>query len=257
MKHKNKIFAVVTVFVLAISGFFIIESLTKPKIISKPSTPEINSIEYKYDPIWHPPQYHTNPYTGEIIETPGWLQEDKYIIITVKNQPFTPYTIDRGGGTRDVHFQHVFEWKPHYQESWNTNTYSFEVFHPGTDYTTFILDYKGNNGAYIWIDVEPGYMIDIHVKAQILSKARHPYASFDLEEESSWSKTQTMTIPYYEDSPSENPATSVTPNYPNSPHQNPLNLTIIATLICSNIILLAVITYLQTSENNKLYKICG
>jgi hypothetical protein len=76
--------------------------------------PEIVSVEIDNRPIWNPPSYSTNSYTGEVTELkPGYYSPNGSIVITIKNSPFIPYT-DTNGNVINVYYSLFYKNAPSY-----------------------------------------------------------------------------------------------------------------------------------------------
>jgi hypothetical protein len=73
---RKKVVCVVF-FVFVISGVFLVGSVVGASVMREPSisAPEVVSVVVYNDPIWNPPTYTTNPFTGEVTEHSGtWSQ---------------------------------------------------------------------------------------------------------------------------------------------------------------------------------------
>jgi len=101
----GKKFALVLVFVFAVSVVFLVEPSTAPVTMpSNPSpAPEIISVEINNTPYVASPIYTTDPYTGkEQLISEGYTRTNGTITITIKNRPFTPYT-DKNGNQISIY----------------------------------------------------------------------------------------------------------------------------------------------------------
>jgi len=92
MTCLSKKFVLILLFTLVVSGvlLLLVEPVVAP--VTMPSNPkaapEIVSVEIHHNPVWCPPVYTTNPYTGEItLTSPGYWRPFGTIEITIKNQP--------------------------------------------------------------------------------------------------------------------------------------------------------------------------
>jgi hypothetical protein len=115
MVFVNKKFTLILIFTLTVSGLLLVEPCMAPVTVptNSKSGPEIISVEIHNDPIWVPPVTTTHSYidmnTGEIINEEithtlsGYWKPNGSIVITVKNQPFTPYT-DTNNNTINVYY---------------------------------------------------------------------------------------------------------------------------------------------------------
>ena len=89
----------VLIFILSASCLLLAETCVAPVTMpANPSpSPEIDSVVIHNNPMWRPPEYSTNPYTGEVTETvPGHWAWNGSIVVTIKNRPFTPYVDEKG-----------------------------------------------------------------------------------------------------------------------------------------------------------------
>jgi hypothetical protein len=157
---------------------------------SKPSVPQftIKLVDYYYDT---PPSTTTitNPFNGEKTTTtitPGHHIEDKRIEITVKNQPFTPYT-DTNGNKCNLYY--TIEYKGHFGDYWGR--WCLELEQTKSQYTISPLMHSIDNYA-------AGDQLDFRVKAKIgyLQESGNPLMADRVVSDvtSGWSKIQTFTI---------------------------------------------------------------
>ena len=198
MKNAIKLFSLVLI--LAVSGLSLM--ITKPAAaqISKPSVPEfsIKVIDYS---------------------------ETKAIELSIKNQPFTPYT-DNGQAISlyyNVHF------KLHNSASWTAMYYCGDVFptHSDSDYIRLVypLQLASSSGSsyyllkevagyyYILLEIPFNEQMDFRVQAMegILTSSSFTGQTSD------WSNVQTLTIPRESTSPSPDPTPTMTPPTPDTP----------------------------------------
>jgi hypothetical protein len=69
---------------------------------SVPSVPQF-TLQYVNSSYTTPPTYTTNPYTGQTTETSsGTYVNNETIVVTIQNQPFTPYT--SGNNTNQLYY---------------------------------------------------------------------------------------------------------------------------------------------------------
>jgi hypothetical protein len=157
----------------------------------------------------------TNPYTGKTTTTttPAYHVENQTIEITIKNQPYTPYTNEYGV---EALFYYNVRTKGHYEENWTDLYNSEDGYAPQSNSTYTILSISANN-------YPSGGQVDFQVQAMI--GAVHP--SFNgtpsiftriypfVGQTSAWSSTQTVTIPETASSPSATPiSTPTVPEFP-------------------------------------------
>jgi hypothetical protein len=185
--------------------------------IPKPSVPEftLNYVDNSYDT---PTTTTTtiDPYTGEktVATHPGYHVENKSLEVQIKNQAFTPYTLDN----HLIGLYFNISYKGHYEDMWKFNSmYDWDWFfsQSSSDYTTIafepLLPAKGE--------------VDFRVQAQI-GYFSNGTAVWPIErvyvftgESSGWSNTQTLTIPSISSSvtpapSSNNSQSSNTPTLP-------------------------------------------
>jgi hypothetical protein len=169
----------------------------------KPSVPEftLKIVAHPYDV---PPTATIDPYTGKTVITQGGYRvENKSIDIIVKNQPFTPYTMNGS----EVNFYYQVHFKGHYETNWQfywpASTGSTDnIPRADSDYTVISvpIKYDGEYGGSE-TNFPEGGQIDFQMKAVTgyYSEILHPVLSgfnrieFN-SEESDWSNTQTITI---------------------------------------------------------------
>jgi hypothetical protein len=133
----------------------------------------------------------------------GYQVENKSIDIIIKNQPFTPYTINGS----EVNFFYQVQFKGHYTTNWQfywpDSTWSTDnIPRSDGDYTVMsvpIISYGVNGGSET--NFSEGGQVDFQVKALTgyFSEILHPvlsgFNSIEFNsEESDWSNTQTITI---------------------------------------------------------------
>jgi len=175
--------------------------------ISKPSVPEfaIETVSFPYDA---PPTTTTtiDPYTGKetVTTQPGYHVENKTTQIRIKNQPFTPYQAEIDGVTWTINFFYNIRLKGHFSEEWRYYRY----YNGSTDgnlrqsydseYTLVpIDDYLPTEGQVDFqIEALIGYEQGIVTVPGAPGTAR-----IITGESSSWSSTQTLTIPASNSSP--------------------------------------------------------
>ena len=180
---------------------------------SKPSVPQftVKFIDNSYD---LPPKYTTNPYTGETIQSyAGYHIKDQSIEITIKNQPFTPYTNTSGS---KINLYYLIQYKGHFGEEW----------YPLTKEDDDVIDcyyVQSNSKATTVVSTSrfvDGYQVDFRVQAIIgnthpgdwFSAIGHHYSiEIDAVASSDWSSIQTITIG--ESSSSQTPTTPPTNAY--------------------------------------------
>jgi hypothetical protein len=172
---------------------------------SKPSIPQfsVKLIDNSYDV---PPSTTTvtDLYTGkETITTNSGYRVEKYDVeITIKNQPFKPYTnADDGYVCENIYY--AIQAKPHFGEVWGS--YAFynpsENIEQSSSKETVVTFTLTDNGC--WAQPPPGGQLDFRVEAytgywksiprEIFSDA---YIALFRYESSGWSNIKTITMPY-------------------------------------------------------------
>ncbi len=114
MKPLSKTFTCTLILAMLVSTLSLAESAQAQTF--KPIEPEF-TVKYVDSSYTTPTTYTTDPYTGQEIAHPGDHVENKTIYVSIKNQPFTPYTDANG---REIKLYYNVMWKPHFQESWHT-----------------------------------------------------------------------------------------------------------------------------------------
>jgi hypothetical protein len=230
MNKTSRVCSLVFIVILAISRFMVFGSVRGD--ISKPSVPEftVKLVAHPYD-VPSTTTSSIDQYTGKEIVTThsGYHVENKSIEVTIRNQPFTPYT-DASGN--EININYNVRVKGHFTDG--------EVWHevyPETQHRdVFGYDTKGtlqSNSGYTVISCSADYPAGAQVDFQV--EALEGYFTkcypFILDiftwvftgELSGWSNTQTLnidentvtTVPTIHSTPS----TSV--SAPTSPTQNP------------------------------------
>jgi hypothetical protein len=226
--------------------------------ISKPLVPEfsVRIAAYPYDV---PPETTTtiDEYTGKETTTtkPGYHVENKSIEITIKNQPFTPYTLTEHTGynhetgerrTYDrnstVNLYYNIEVKGHFGENWksvDSGDFTYEGRKSNaqldSEYTVFTIeadDYPKDTVLDFRVRALTGYYVPYGRSVVIFG-----YDFFG--QESDWSETQTINVnesqmwtPLPETTPTQTPlVTTPTPPAYQEPQQTEQNETITSAAI--------------------------
>jgi hypothetical protein len=117
----KKIFSMFLIAILIsglVFGITCIDTTQAETSIPKPSVPEftVKIVSYPYDV---PPTTTTtiDPYTGKetVTTQPGYREENKSIEVTIKNQPFTPYTDAEGHA---INLYYNVRVKGHFAQEW-------------------------------------------------------------------------------------------------------------------------------------------
>jgi len=225
MSGLSKKFTLVMVFVFAVSVLFLVEPSTAPVTTpSNPSpAPEIVSVVFHHNPIWHPPTYTTNPYTGEVtVTSSGYWRPNGTMEITIKNRLFTSYT-DKNGNYINVYYA-FFTRSPNVGVPWDIIVNpSYAVYQSDSEYTVFTLRYDDsfNVGPDLITFGGEGAMRDFRVQAVV---GYFQWASlFDdrvFEGEGSEWVEFTITVPVSDDSGTQTPIVPSTPSSPSMTNPN-------------------------------------
>jgi hypothetical protein len=212
--------------------------------IPKPSVPEFTA-KYVDRSFIVPASTSIDPYTGQNVTHPSYFVENRTLELDIKNQPFTPYTIDNSTGSPwNTTLMYNVQTKGHFAVNW-TVLYSVDNgFFPASSshYTT--VSYTINERP-VFGNLQPNSQVDFQVEAFIGYVSRTiGFASWYFTGESSgWSSTQTITIPAVSVSTStpsptssSNPTTAptstpTTTNLTGNPISVPLNTLIVVVAI--------------------------
>jgi hypothetical protein len=178
--------------------------------VPKPSVPEftVELLDSSYDV---PPSSSIDPYTGQIVTQPGYHVESKTIRFSIKNQLFTPFSVqDENGNNWTVDFYYNIRWKGHFEQDWH------ELYHPSdgfaraeleSEYTvrSFEGEYSSTEGLKLHyqglsVTFPPNAQVDFQVDA--MTGYVHREISIPVPgsgglftgETSGWSETRTITI---------------------------------------------------------------
>jgi hypothetical protein len=224
--------------------------------ITTPSVPEftLKFVDHSYDV---PPTYGIDQYTGKtVITQSGHHQENTSIEVTIKNQPFTPYT-DASGHFISLYYNFTF--KGHYGDKWSTYRdphYWAYVNASHSDYTVTSFPLE----SYEFSDVSAGGQVDFRVEAligyqttTIVPTPRGPGYTYEFTGETSgWSNTQTIAVGTSSSSSSPSPSPSPSQNSTTSPDQsntqtttqtglNGVEIAILTALIIIIVLLIAIV----------------
>jgi hypothetical protein len=210
--------------VLAVSSLIIVSSAFAQSI-TKPSIPEFTAeyVDYSYDIA---PTYTTDPYTNNtVIQTYGSHVDNRTVVITIKNEPFTPFT-DSNGNTinlfYNVRYKGTFgqDWTEMYggeRTVWYNyddpdNNYGYKIQNYASQNTVVVMASPAQQGQMdIQVEALQGYTnrttIDGHIFFSVVG-----YTFYG--EESGWSSTQTIAIGGSQ-TPTPSPETTPTPTPPN------------------------------------------
>ena len=171
--------------------------------VSKPPVP-IFTVNYEDSLDYVPPVYSVNKYTGEnTLVQEGYYVENKNIIVTIENQPFTKSTTDG----KPVSLSYNIRIKGHFEEYW---TDLGQITSSDSEYTITSYAYgkKANNDILrnvptdgkldFQVQAQTGYYTQVWVEESSgcggTTTAGHYEQRYTLGEPSDWSNTQTITI---------------------------------------------------------------
>jgi hypothetical protein len=219
MSKKNLLAAAVT-FVLI--GLMLI-SQAKAEI-SKPSVPEFTP-EYVNNSYDIAPVYTTDPYTNNtVIQTYGKHADNRTIVITIKNQPFTPFKDSNGKIINlfyNVRYKGTFG--QYWTEMYGVDRMVFDNSDPLSKYGYKIQDYDSQNTIVAITSPAQQGQMDVQVEALegytnqtgeghiIFSWVSYAFYG----EESGWSNTETITLgetSAHSPTPSSSPSPSFSPS---------------------------------------------
>ena len=188
--------------------------------ISKPSVPEF-SAEYVDNSYDITPTYTIDPYTNTtVIQTYGRHVDNRTVIITIINEPFTPFN-DSYGNTIDMFYN--VRYRGSFGQNW-TEVYGVERIvvynfdNPDDYYGYKIQNYVSQNTVVATKSPAKQGQMDIQVEAlqgytgrtQIRGSVVNAVIVYDFHgEESGWSNTETVMIgaaSTYAPTPSSSPS---------------------------------------------------
>ena len=187
---------------------------------ANPSVPNF-TVQYVNNSYYVPPTYKTNPYNGQTtMESPGYTENNETIVVTIQNQPFTPYL----SGNSTIYLYYNVRCKGHFDD-WNdtdASDNSINNVQASTTSTTMVTFFTQD-----W-NLQPVDRVDFQAEAITgYSSYTEEYCGEQYQtivSNSGWSNTQTITI--------GNPTTTTTITTPeptpiqsSSPFVNPLNPT--------------------------------
>lgn len=240
MGSSGKSFSLILILIMAISSLsLLIVKPTFAQSIPSLSAPTF-SVSFVDNSYNSSATYGIDPYTGKTVITEGgYFVQNKSIELSIKNQPFTPYT-DANGNYVSMyynisvkgHFGNDWYYYDTYQGYWYANdSYKF-LEASNQSYTILVFDFDGNNDTSYekpycvnLVDFPDGSQVDFRVQAYvayfttasnpiIASPTYSPYRIVvNLVSESAWSNTQTVTIPESSTSASPSPTPTV-PEFP-------------------------------------------
>jgi len=151
----------------------------------KPSVPQviINFFDNSYD-VPSSTTTVTDPFTGKYytITNPGYFVGDRSLEVTIKKQPFTPYT-DADG--HECSLQYYVEFKDHFEgnQGWKNLTWVFQYDDQYTTVTERIGKYHFSGSGVDINSLPVGSKLDFRVKAAVVygrlyGDPDHPFMPF-------------------------------------------------------------------------------
>ena len=228
MVTVGKSLSLLIVVILAVSSLILVESASAQSI-PKPSVPEftVKYVDRSYDT---PPTYGIDQYTGKTVITKASEHIDNRTIeITIKNQPFTPFTDESSGKFINLYYNVQHKGSFGQEWTWLFGVERMESFGSTDPYSTWGYPSQDSASQYTivsytlpWNIPSEGQM-DFQVEAltgyvdkSIDSDRSHiTFAVYNYTfygEESDWSNTQTITLSAASVSISPSPSSTM-PNY--------------------------------------------
>jgi hypothetical protein len=169
----------------------------------KPSVPEF-TVKYVDNSITQPPIQTIHPYTGEQITQPSSRAENKCIEVSIKNQPFTPYT-NKDGYECTLHY--IVQYKGHFEDDKSWKDWGGAV-HSNTQYATITYseyDIVMSPWSIHMNGLPYGSKFDFRVQAyvghrEIAEHSRgslYPMYTIVTDTSSKWSSIQTIALDIY------------------------------------------------------------
>jgi hypothetical protein len=194
MNFVSKVWTLTFVVLLLSSLMTLAATPTRVQAVSNPLVPRfsVKLVDNSYNQA---PAYTTDPYTGDTKSlNAGGRVRDMTIEVTIKNQPFTPYT-NTSGYKIELHFK--VEVKGYFGENWHYLGNSPFITQHGSEDTILVV----NSAERYFSD---GSQVDFRVKAVVAYDGTMYDVSglgmrtqywLDEYESSNWSDIQTITIP--------------------------------------------------------------
>lgn len=212
--RPHRAYSIVLILTLATASLMAIASTQAAT--PKPSVPQEFHITFSAHSYDVAPKYTTDPYTGEKrVTEAGYHAENKTIEVSIKNQPFTPYT-DADGNTIGLYYN--ISYKGQFEDEWHT--LHNHVAATNSEYTVLSKSQFG--------EFPDGVKVEFRVQACIGYYTTWQYLMDCYEytlhgETSDWSNVQTVTIENNQATPSSTWALSSThsPTTSTQPTQNP------------------------------------
>jgi hypothetical protein len=206
MGNASKTFALILTLTIAISSLSLIiikpsyaqdaTPTPSPTPLPTPSVPEF-TVQLVGPSVDVPTTYSLNQSSGQIVAQIGYTNEYSALNITMKNQPFTPYLSDYYGNI--IQLMYNVRIKPHNGDNWVEvySPYNAYPIQSNSDYTTISISIEGQMDSPL--GAIAGTKSDIQVEA-LIGYIHVVVIGFSTPwvfngTESSWSNTQTLSIP--------------------------------------------------------------
>ena len=206
MGSSNKTFALILTLTIAISSLSLITikpsyaqdatPAPSPTPLPTPSVPEFTG-QLVGPSVDVPTTYSLNQSSGQIVAQIGYTNEYSALNITIKNQPFTHYLSDYYGNI--IQLMYNVRIKPHNGDNWVEvySPYNAYPIQSNSDYTTISISIEGQMDSPL--GAIAGTKSDIQVEA-LIGYIHVVVIGFSTPwvfngTESSWSNTQTLSIP--------------------------------------------------------------
>ena len=208
MGSINKSFSLLLIVLLAVSSLIMAkpafaQPVPTPSFTGTPPSVPIFTVQLGGPSINVPTTYSLNSNTGQVVAQIGYTNEYSYVVITIKNQPFTPFNDSQGN---PISFYYNVQintsnetgggWLDIYQAYNGCPTQSTD-----SDYTNLSIGIEGQMGVlslagfYLHIQVEAniGYIGREVVSSSSGQFLGVPYVF--VGDTSGWSNTETVTVP--------------------------------------------------------------
>ena len=197
MGNFGKSFSLFLILLLAISSLIMAKPafsqipIPTPSFTCSPPSVPVYTVQIVGPPYIQPTTYSLNSSSGQVVANIGYTNEYSYVVVTIKNQPFTPFNDPQGN---PIGFYYNVQIKNH-----NTTDDWLLVYPAYNGYPTQSTDSDYTNLS-IAVASLAGTQTDIQVDAnigyigrEVLGATNVPYVFVGLT--SGWSNTQTVTIP--------------------------------------------------------------
>ena len=253
MGSISKSFSLLVIVLLVVSSLIMAKpafaqtTTPAPSTIPTPSVPEFTT-QLVGPSYTVPTTYSLDPNTGQIVAKIGYYDKYSYIVLTIKNQPFTSFNDNNGN---QILFYYNVQTKGHnlnnsFVDLYNTNDGgNYPTQSTDSDYTNISMPIGEIPAGGTSIDIQVQAMIG-YVGSKFKSGLLSGYVF--VGQTSAWSSTQTVSIP----ASTPLSSTSTAPSATSTPTLTPVNsapssstlLLITAIAFVVIVFLLAVIIFL-------------